>query len=131
MARTERIDQRPPDGAATEARPPAIPQSQQPRVLRVGGTPPLAQCAASFRAGGRGLPDGAGRARSLARVSQIHSAAALYVRERSGFREARPQEIIQRADALICERFRPGAPVRRGGPHSGACSSGSYSLASG
>jgi len=48
---------------------------------------------------------------TVAQITHILSPAALYVRESSGFREAWPQEIIQRADALICVRFRPGAPV--------------------
>jgi DNA repair protein RadC len=44
-------------------------------------------------------------------VTPIYSAEPLYVRDGSGFREARTPEIIARADALILERYRRGEPV--------------------
>ena len=35
----------------------------------------------------------------------------LYVRDESGFREARPNDVLQRAQALLAQRYRVGSPV--------------------
>jgi DNA repair protein RadC len=35
----------------------------------------------------------------------------LYVRDASGFREAKPADVLERAQALLSQRYRPGAPV--------------------
>ena len=35
----------------------------------------------------------------------------LYVRDASGFREAKPSDVLERAHALLSQRYRPGAPV--------------------
>src|SRR5690349_16815921 len=35
----------------------------------------------------------------------------LYVRDASGFREARPNDVLDRAQALMAQRYRPGSPV--------------------
>ncbi|HWZ63640.1 MAG TPA: DNA repair protein RadC [Steroidobacteraceae bacterium] len=35
----------------------------------------------------------------------------LYVRDASGFREAEPSDVLDRAQALIAQRFRSGSPV--------------------
>jgi DNA repair protein RadC len=35
----------------------------------------------------------------------------LYVRDASGFREAKPSDVLERAQALLSQRYRPGAPV--------------------
>ena len=35
----------------------------------------------------------------------------LYVRDASGFREAKSSDVLERAQALLSQRYRPGAPV--------------------
>jgi DNA repair protein RadC len=35
----------------------------------------------------------------------------LYVRDESGFREARPDDVLERAQALLAQRYRVGSPV--------------------
>jgi DNA repair protein RadC len=35
----------------------------------------------------------------------------LYVRDASGFREARPNDVLERAQALLAQRYRAGSPV--------------------
>ena len=35
----------------------------------------------------------------------------LYVRDASGFREAKPSDVLERAQALLSQRYRTGAPV--------------------
>jgi DNA repair protein RadC len=35
----------------------------------------------------------------------------LYVRDACGFREAKPSDVLERAQALLSQRYRPGAPV--------------------
>jgi DNA repair protein RadC len=35
----------------------------------------------------------------------------LYVRDESGFREARPNDVLERAQALLAQRYRVGSPV--------------------
>src|ERR1700741_2716501 len=35
----------------------------------------------------------------------------LYVRDESGFREARPNDVLDRAQALLAQRYRVGSPV--------------------
>jgi DNA repair protein RadC len=35
----------------------------------------------------------------------------LYVRDQSGFREAQPADVLDRAQALLAQRYRVGAPV--------------------
>jgi DNA repair protein RadC len=35
----------------------------------------------------------------------------LYVRHESGFREARPNDVLERAQALLAQRYRVGSPV--------------------
>jgi hypothetical protein len=35
----------------------------------------------------------------------------LYVRDQSGFREAQPTDVLDRAQALLAQRYRVGSPV--------------------
>ena len=59
-------------------------------------------CAAAWGGGHRAIPPCTVRPAAM---------TTLYVRDQSGFREAQPTDVLDRAHALLTQRYRTGSPV--------------------
>jgi hypothetical protein len=72
------------------------PRAAWPRSSIVDG------CAAAWGGGHRAIPPCSIKAAVM---------TTLYVRDQSGFREAQPTDVLDRAHALLTQRYRVGSPV--------------------
>jgi hypothetical protein len=63
---------------------------------------PIDGCAAAW---------GAGTGQSRPGIKRPAATTTLYIRDQSGFREADASDVLDRAQALIAQRYRAGSPV--------------------